>query len=118
MKYIRDIRRSSLALSTHETKNQKERGDPGEINPVRNVIGRENLITYGHMNEFAHALLTDYTGSHSKFTRLPAKLIIVHPEEWLSRQFKQQGSSALSQAQAFSALTVLNSQNRLQPKHS
>ena len=48
------------------TKNQKERGEPGKIYHVRNVIGRENLITYGQTNKFAHALLTEYTRSVAK----------------------------------------------------
>ena len=40
------------------TKSGKERGEPGKIYHVRNVIGRENLITCGRTNEHAHALLT------------------------------------------------------------
>ena len=47
------------------TKNRKERGEPGKIYHVRNVIGRENLITCGRTNEFAHAL-TEYTRSVAK----------------------------------------------------
>ena len=43
------------------TKNKKESGEPGKIHHMRNVIGRENLITCGQMNELAHALLTEYT---------------------------------------------------------
>ena len=44
---------------THaQTKNGKERGEPGKIYHMRNVIGRENLITCGWTNELAHALLT------------------------------------------------------------
>ena len=42
------------------TKSGKERGEPGKIYHVRNVIGRENLITCGRTNEHAHALLTEY----------------------------------------------------------
>ena len=49
-----------------QTKNRKERGEPGKIYHVRNVIGRENLITCGRTNEFAHALLTEYTRSVAK----------------------------------------------------
>ena len=41
----------------------KERGEPGKIYHVRNVIGRENLITCGLTNELAHALLF----SHKSF---------------------------------------------------
>ena len=41
------------------TKNQKERGEPGRIYHVRNVIGRENLITCGQTNKLAHAVWTD-----------------------------------------------------------
>ena len=33
---------------------------------MRNVIGRENLITCGRTNELAHALLTEYTRSVMK----------------------------------------------------
>ena len=40
------------------TKSGKERGEPGKFYHVRNVIGRENLITCGQTNEHAHALLT------------------------------------------------------------
>ena len=48
------------------TKNQKEMGEPGKIYHVRNVIGRDNLITCGRTNKFAHALLTEYTRSVAK----------------------------------------------------
>ena len=43
------------------TKNRKERGEPGKIYHVRNVIGRENLITCGWTNELAHAVWTEYS---------------------------------------------------------
>ena len=33
------------------TKNQKEKGEPGKIYHMRNVIGRENLTTSGRTNE-------------------------------------------------------------------
>ena len=39
----------------------KERGEPGRIYHVRNVIGRENLITCGRMNELTHAVRTEYS---------------------------------------------------------
>ena len=39
------------------TKNGKERGEPGKIYHVRNVIGRENLWA----NEFAHALIYSFS---------------------------------------------------------
>ena len=52
------------------TKSGKERGEPGKIYHVRNVIGRENLITCGRTNEHAHALLTEYTRSVVKALRL------------------------------------------------
>ena len=55
------------------TKNRKERGEPGKIYRVRNVIGRENLITCGQMNEFAHTLLTAYTRSVAKALWLPER---------------------------------------------
>ena len=32
----------------------KERGEPGKIYHMRNVMGRENLITCGRTNELAH----------------------------------------------------------------
>ena len=28
---------------------------------MRNILGRDNLITFGRTNELAHALLTEYT---------------------------------------------------------
>ena len=57
----------SFPSSPHtRTKNRKERGEPGKIYHVRNVIGRENLITSGQMNELAHALWTEYTCSFAK----------------------------------------------------
>ena len=43
------------------TKNRKERGEPGKIYHVRNVIGRENLITCGRTNKLAHATWTEYS---------------------------------------------------------
>ena len=36
--------------------NEKLKGKPGKIYHVRNVVGRENLITSGRTNELAHAL--------------------------------------------------------------
>ena len=48
------------------TKNRKERGEPGKIYHVRNVIGRENLITSRRTNELTHALWTEYTRSVAK----------------------------------------------------
>ena len=42
-------------------KKTKGRGEPGKIFHVRNVTGRENLITCGWTNELVHVLLTDYT---------------------------------------------------------
>ena len=42
----------------------KERGEPCIIYHVRNVIGKENLITCGRMNELT--LLTEYTDSVAK----------------------------------------------------
>ena len=45
------------------TKNRKERGEPGKIYHVRNVIGRENLITCGRTNELAHVVWTEYIRS-------------------------------------------------------
>ena len=38
----------------------KERGEPGRIYHVRNVIGRENLIACGQTNELAHTAQTQY----------------------------------------------------------
>ena len=58
---------ASFPGSPHtQTKNQKERGEPGKIYHVRNVIGRENLITCGWTNELARALLKEYTRSVMK----------------------------------------------------
>ena len=61
---------------------RKETGEPGKIYHVRNIIGRENLITSGRMNELAHALWTEYTclvakalwlteGARRHYTKLP-----------------------------------------------
>ena len=50
-----------------QTKCGKERGEPGKIYHVRNVIGRENLITCGRTNEHAHALLPIYSFSRESF---------------------------------------------------
>ena len=50
-----------LVLILHTTKNRKERGEPGKIYHMRNVISRENLSTSGQMNELTHALWTEYT---------------------------------------------------------
>ena len=47
-------------------KNRKERGQPSKNYDVRNVIGRENLIANGRMNELTHALWTEYTQSYAK----------------------------------------------------
>ena len=47
------------------TKNRKERGEPGKIYHVRNVIGRENLITSGRTNELAHAAWTELQAMES-----------------------------------------------------
>ena len=49
-----------------QTKNRKERGEPGKIYQVKNVIGRESLITSGQTNELAHALRTECTRSIAK----------------------------------------------------
>ena len=46
-------------LSLRANEKSKERGEPGRIYHVRNVIGRENLITCGRTNELAHARCTD-----------------------------------------------------------
>ena len=43
-------------LSLRTNKKSKEREEPGKIHHVRNVIGRENLITCGQTNELAHAV--------------------------------------------------------------
>ena len=44
-------------------KNKMERESLVKIYHVRNIIGRENLITCGQTNELAHAILTEYTRS-------------------------------------------------------
>ena len=46
-------------LSPRASEKSKERGEPGRIYHMRNVIGRENLITCGQTNEFAHAVRTE-----------------------------------------------------------
>ena len=43
-------------LSPRTNEKSKERGEPGRIYYVRNVVGRENLITCGRTNELAHAV--------------------------------------------------------------
>ena len=43
------------------TKNRRKGGEPGRIYHVRNVIGRENLITCGRTNELSHAVRTEYS---------------------------------------------------------
>ena len=62
---IHSLYRSGLASfpgsPRARTKNRKERGEPGKIYHVRNVIGRENLITCGRTNELAHAVWTEYS---------------------------------------------------------
>ena len=50
-------------LSPCANENRKERGEPGKIYHMRNVIGRENLITCGQTNELAHAVWTEYIRS-------------------------------------------------------
>ena len=46
-------------LSPRANEKSKERGEPGRIYHVTNVIGRENLITCGRTNELAHAVRTE-----------------------------------------------------------
>ena len=46
-------------LSPRANEKSKERGEPGRIYHVRNVIGREDLITCGRTNELAHAVRTE-----------------------------------------------------------
>ena len=59
---------ASFPGSPHaRTKSGKERGEPGKIYHVRNVIGRENSITCGRTNEHTHALLTIYSFSRESF---------------------------------------------------
>ena len=48
-------------LSPRANEKSKERGEPGRIYHVRNVIGRKNLITCGRTNELAHAVRTEYS---------------------------------------------------------
>ena len=43
----------------------KERGEPGKIYHVRNVTGREYLITSGPTNKLAHALSLLYLQFYS-----------------------------------------------------
>ena len=60
-------------LSSRANEKSKERGEPGKIYHVRNIIGRENLITCGRTKELAHALWTEYTRSVT---------IALWPTEW------------------------------------
>ena len=46
-------------LSPRANEKSKERGEPGRIYHVRNVIGREDLITCGRTNELAQAVRTE-----------------------------------------------------------
>ena len=46
-------------LSPRANEKSKERGEPGRICHVRNVIGREDLITCGRTNKLAHAVRTE-----------------------------------------------------------
>ena len=65
--YLADKVASFPGSPRARTKSGKERGEPGKIYHVRNVIGRENLITCGRTNEHAHALLTIYSFSRESF---------------------------------------------------
>ena len=46
-------------LTPRANEKSKQREEPGKIYHVRNVIGRENLITCGQTNEPTHALWTE-----------------------------------------------------------
>ena len=46
-------------LSPRANEKSKERGEPGRIYHVRNVIGKENLITCGRTNELTHTVRTE-----------------------------------------------------------
>ena len=56
---------ASFPGSPRANEKSKKRGEPGRIYHVRNVIGRENLITCGRTNELAHAVQIEY--SHDSF---------------------------------------------------
>ena len=104
-------------LSPRANEKSKERGEPGRIYHVRNVIGREDLITCGRTNELAHAVRTEYSCDsfmadrmgldgtllhylvvrkamvsvhkpiHSKITLTYSLTWQVLPGEWLSRRY-------------------------------
>ena len=52
------------------TKNRRKGGEPGRIHHVRNVIGRENLITCGRTTELAHPVRTEYSCDSSMADRM------------------------------------------------
>ena len=113
----------------------KERGELSKIHHVTTITCRENLITCGQTNELAtycwqttihvqlwklcgrqnrwhYTTLPGSMGSHGKCTqtltfktRLPGKLIVVHPQEWQVDNTRQ-GDPFLHFVQAFSVLTV------------
>ena len=67
---------ASFPGSPHtRTKNGKERGEPGKIDHVSNIIGRENLIRCGGTNKLAHVLLTEYTRISKTMRSIQTKLI-------------------------------------------
>ena len=56
----------TTSLSPQQERKMERKGESLVKFIVRNVIGRENLITCGWTNELAHALLTEYTHSVTK----------------------------------------------------
>ena len=81
---VKNIHRCTTAIASFpgspraRTKNRKERGEPGKIYHVRNIIGRENLITGGRMNELAHAVWTEYSCDSFMADRMGLDGIMLH----------------------------------------
>ena len=65
-------------LSPRANEKSKERGEPGRIYHVRNVIGREDLITCGRTNELAHALRTECSCDSFMADRMGLDSTILH----------------------------------------
>ena len=65
-------------LSPRANEKSKKRGEPGRIYHVRNVIGRENLITCGRTNELAHAVRTEYSSDSFMADRMGLDGTMLH----------------------------------------
>ena len=51
LKALLNAQTSTLSAFIINVRKQKKRGESGKIYHVRNVTGRENLVTYGQTNE-------------------------------------------------------------------